>query len=153
MIATLGHLHSHSALEPRQSLKPAWLELEYVDERTDGRRSWIVVSLNCNGRLINGTSPAIDQKHARHGIHRAALATLNALELFSDHLLECSLLDVASMVTNGQSAVHVRLHLKSEGSTSDVFGSAPVEGEFAESAARAVLDAANLFVHSLLVEA
>lgn len=146
------HQHSGNSLFRRADSKPSWLELEYVDERKDGSRTWLVVALNCNGRLITGTSPAIEQRHARHGIHRAALATLNALELFTEHMVSCKLTDVASVSNGSQSTIVVRLQLDSQGAVTDVFGSATIESDFADAAARAVLDAANLFIHSVVVD-
>lgn len=139
--------------DSKHGMKPSWIELEYVDIRSDSRTSWIVVTLNCNGRLISGKSPAIDQRDARHGIHRATLATLNALELFSDHALSCDLVDVAAVASRAQSTILVRLRFRSTGETVELFGSAPVVGDFAEAAALAVLDAANLYVHSIVAEA
>ena len=29
--------------------KPSWIELEWIDERTDNKNSWIAVTLNLNG--------------------------------------------------------------------------------------------------------
>lgn len=136
-----------------RGLKPTWLELEYVDERTAGTASWIVVTLNCNGRLVTGMSPAIEHRNTRHGIHRSALATLNALEQFSDHVLSCELLDIACTASRAQATIVVRLRVHSGRESSELFGSAIVKDDFAKAAARAVLDAANLYVHSLLVAA
>ena len=145
--------HRKVSTDSKLGMKPSWLELEYVDVRSDSRTSWLVVTLNCNGRLISGKSPAIGQRDARHGIHRATLATLNALELFSDHALSCELVDVAAVATRAQSSILVRLRFHSTGESVELFGSAPVVGDFAEAAALAVLDAANLYVHSLVGEA
>ncbi len=139
-------------VETPHGLKPEWIELEYVEERSDSRTSWIVVTLNGNGRMASGTSPSIKRRHARHGIHRAALATLNALELFSDHVLSCELIDIAATTAGAQSTIIVHLRLSSDGESSEVFGSAVVHDDFAEGAVRAVLDATNLFVHNLIVD-
>ena len=152
MIGTLSLSPREFVVETKHGLKPEWIEFEYVDERSDSRTSWIVVTLNANGRMVSGTSPAIKRRHARHGIHRAALATLNALELFSEHMLSCELIDIASTKPDSQSTILVRLRLSSDGECSEVFGSAVVHDDFAEGAVRAVLDATNLFVHKLLVE-
>lgn len=152
MNEVLGHSLATVALDGQHGTKPLWLELDYVDVRSDSRTSWLVVTLNCNGRLFSGVSPAIERRHARHGIHRAALATLNALEQLSEHVLSCELVDIASVASRAQSTIVVRLRFHSSVQSVELFGSATVVGDFAEAAARAVLDAANLYVHSLIVE-
>ena len=144
--------HPKLSIDSNPGMKPSWLELEYVDVRGDSRTSWFVVTLNGNGRLFSGRSPAIEKRHARHGIHRATLATLNALEQFSDHVLSCDLVDIAAVASRAQSTIVVRLRFHSSGQSVELFGSAAVVGDFAEAAARAVLDGANLYVHSLIAE-
>jgi hypothetical protein len=55
------------------------------------------------------------------------------------------------MVTvNGGASMLVRLRVTSDGDAVELFGMARVEGDLAETAARAVLDAANVFIDSLL---
>ena len=134
----------------REHAKPSWLELEYADEREDGRSAWVVVTLNCNGHLLIGKSPKVKKGKRRHGIHRAALATLNAVELFSDHALTCELVDVALVSVGGGASLLVRMRITSDGVPTELFGMARVEGDLAETAVRAVLDAANLYIDSLL---
>jgi hypothetical protein len=132
--------------------KPSWLELAYVDEREDARTAWVVVTLDCNDQLLSGTSPAVKKGRGRHGLHRAALATLRAIELFAHHQLAGELVDIACVTARSNPLVVVRVRIVSESETVELFGVARVEGDLAEAAARAVLDAANVYVHSLLAE-
>lgn len=139
--------------EHLKSAKPTWLELAYVDEREAAKTAWVVVTLICNGQPIAGMSPVIKKRRQRHGIHRAALATLNAIELFSDHTLSCELVDVAMVTVGGGASLLVRIRVTSDGSPTELFGMDRVDGDLAEAAARAVLDAANVYIDSLLTRA
>ena len=130
--------------------KPSWLELEWLEERSDGAGAWIAVTLGCNGRQVTGLSPRVGRKQRREGAHRAVLATMSAVEVFAHHHLECELLDVGLLHVGGEPSVAVRLRLVMEDEVADVFGSARVAGEVAEAAARAVLDAANVYIDYLL---
>ena len=146
----MAHEAIAASNEHLKTSKPTWLELEYVDEREAAKTTWVVVTLGCNGRQISGMSPVIKKRRRRHGIHRAALATLNAVELFSDHALTCELVDVALVSVGGGASLLVRMRITSDGVPTELFGMARVEGDLAETAVRAVLDAANLYIDSLL---
>jgi hypothetical protein len=137
----------------QEPIEPSWLELAHVDEWEDARTAWIVVTLDCNGELLSGASPAIKKRKRRHGIHRAALATLRALELFSSHQLSCELVDVACVTARSHPSVLVRVRVVSDDETAVIFGIARADGDFAEAAARAVLNAVNVYVHNLLAQA
>jgi hypothetical protein len=132
------------------SAKPSWLELEWLEERSDGANAWIAVTLGCNGRQVTGLSPKVGRKQRLEGAHRAVLATMSAVEVFAHHHLECELLDVGLLHAGGVPSVAVRLRLVMDDEVADVFGSARVAGEVAEAAARAVLDAANVYIDYLL---
>ena len=149
----VGGYRRAASLALLERAKPSWLELAYVDEREDARTSWVVVTLDCNDQLVSGTSPAVKKGKGRHGIHRAALATLRAIELFAHHQLEGELADVACVTARSNPLIVARIRIASECETVELFGVARVEGDLAEAAARAVLDAANVYVHSLLTEA
>jgi hypothetical protein len=148
----VGGYRRASSLALLERAKPSWLELAYVDEREDARTAWVVVTLDCNDQLLSGTSPAVKKAKRRHGIHRAALATLRAIEIFAHHQLACELVDVACVTARSNPLVVARIRIVSEGDTAELFGVARVEGDLAEAAARAVLDAAHVYVHSLLME-
>ena len=139
-----------SALALQERVKPSWIELVYVDEREDARTSWVVVTLNCNGHVVSGTSPALKKRKGRLGIHRAALATIRAIEIFSGHELSCDLVDVACVTSRSHPAILVRVRVASDEESAELFGIARVEDDFAAAGALAVLDAANVYVHSLL---
>jgi hypothetical protein len=146
----MGHKAIAASDDRLKSAKPTWLELAYVDEREAAKTAWVVVMLSCNEQLIAGMSPVIKKRRQRHGIHRAALATLNAIELFSDHTLACELVDVAMVTVGGGASLLVRVRVTSDGTPTELFGIARVEGDLAETSVRAVLDAVNLFIDSLL---
>jgi hypothetical protein len=139
-----------SSLALLEHAKPSWLELAYVDERKDARTAWIVVTLNCNGELLSGTSPVVKKGRQRQGLHRAALATLRAIELFAHHQLACELVDIACVTARSNPLIPVRVRIVSECETVELFGVARIDVDLAEAAARAVLDAANVYVHSLI---
>ena len=130
--------------------KPSWIELEWIDERTDNKSSWIAVSLNLNGETATALSPAIPVKKARHGVHRAAIATLKAIELLVHHQFECELADLEIVRALGATLVMVRVRLTLEGETIELFGSARAVDDFLVAAANAALDATNLYIDYIL---
>jgi len=154
-VAGTGKLRYGQALTQvtLSSSKPSWLELDWLEERSDGASSWVAVTLSCNGRHVTGLSPAVGRKQRRQGAHRAVLATMSAVEVFAHHHLKCELLDVGLVRANGAPSVAVRLRLVMDDAVADVFGSARVGGEIAEAAANAVLDAANVYIDYLLSHA
>jgi hypothetical protein len=130
--------------------KPSWIELEWIDERTDNKTSWIAVSLNLNGETATALSPAIPVKKARHGVHRAAIATLKAIALLVHHQFECALADLEIVRALGATLVMVRVRLTLEGETVELFGSARAVDDFLVAAANAALDATNLYIDYIL---
>lgn len=126
--------------------KPAWLELEWIEERADEKSSWYAVTLGFNGESVTALSPALPLGRCRHGVHRVAVATLKAIELFAQHRFSCELLDVEMVRALGASLIMVRVRLEFEGKTVELFGSARVKGDFADAAAAAALDATNLYI-------
>jgi hypothetical protein len=130
--------------------KPAWIELEWIDERSDNKSSWIAVTLNLNGETATALSPAIPIKKARHGVHRAAMATLKGIELLVHHQLSCELLDLEVVRALGATLVMVRVRIVLDGETVEVFGSARAEDDFLAAAANAALDATNLYIDYIL---
>ena len=146
----MAHETIASKDETLKTSKPTWLELEYVDEREAAKTTWVVVTLNCNGQMISGMSPVIKKRRRRYAIHRTALATLNAIELFSHHELAGELVDVEMVTVGGGAALLVRVRVTSDGTPTELFGMARVEGDLAETAAHAVLDAVNVYIDNLL---
>jgi hypothetical protein len=131
--------------------KPAWIELEWIEERTDNKTSWIAVTLNLNGESATALSPALPAKQARHGVGRTAIATLKAIELLVHHQFECELVDAGLVRALGASLIMVRVRLQMEGETTELFGSARVEEhDFLVAAAKAALDATNLYIDYIL---
>ena len=131
--------------------KPAWIGLEWIEERTDNKSSWIAVTLNLNGELVTALSPALPVKKARHGVGRTALATLKAIELLVHHRFSCELLDVELVHALKTALIMVRVRLLLDDETVELFGSARVEDhDFHDAAARAALDATNVYIDSIL---
>jgi hypothetical protein len=130
--------------------KPEWLELEWVEERTDNRTSWVAVTLGCNGEIVTGLSPSLSTKRCRYGVSRAALATLRAIELFVDHRFACELVDVEHVHATGVRLMLVRVRVHVDGDEVELFGSAPVEGDLMRASVNATLDATNLYIDFVL---
>lgn len=130
--------------------KPSWIELEWIDERSDNKTSWIAVTLNLNGETATALSPAIPIKKARHGVHRAAIATLTAIELLVHHQFECALVDLEIVHALGATLVMVRVRLTIENDTVELFGSARAGEDFLVAAANAALDATNVYIDYIL---
>jgi hypothetical protein len=126
--------------------KPAWIELEWVEERSDATSSWYAVSLGFNGESVTALSPSLPKDRVRHGVHRAALATLKAIELFVHHQFSCELLDVELVRALGATLIMVRVRLDLDGESVELFGSARVVDDFTSAAANAALDATNLYI-------
>lgn len=134
--------------------RPGWIGLEWIEERTDNKNSWIAVTLNLHGETATALSPAIPAKQAKHGVGRTARATLSAVELLVGHQLSCELLDVELVRALKSTLIMVRVRLTlagSDGEAVELFGSAKVvDHDFLDAAARAALDATNLYIDSLL---
>jgi hypothetical protein len=146
-------LKSHGALSALYATKskPAWIGLEWIEERTDNRSSWVAVTLNLNGELVTALSPALPLKQSRHGVGRTALATLKAIELLVHHQFSCELLDVELVHALKSTLIMVRVRLTLDDETVELFGSARVvDHDFLDAAARAALDATNLYIDSIL---
>ena len=138
------------ALAPAKS-RPGWIGLEWIEERTDNKTSWIAVTLNLNGETVTALSPALPTKQARHGVGRTARATLAAIELLVHHQFSCELLDVELVRALKSTLIMVRVRLTLERETVELFGSAKVvDHDFLDASARAALDATNLYIDSLL---
>ncbi len=131
--------------------KPSWIDLEWIEERTDNKSSWIAVTLNLNGEVVTALSPALSAKQARNGVGRTAVATLKAIELLVHHRLECELLDAELVRAFKSALIMVRVRMTIDGESRELFGSARVEEhDFLEAAARAALDATNVYIDSIL---
>jgi hypothetical protein len=131
--------------------KPTWIELEWIEERTDNKTTWVAVTLSLNGEMATALSPALPAKQARHGVGRTAVATLKAIELLVDHQFECELMDIGLVRALGATLIMARVRLKIGGETVELFGSARVEDhDFARAAAGAALDATNLYIDYIL---
>jgi hypothetical protein len=130
--------------------KPQWLELEWVEERSDNRTSWVAVTLGCNGELVTGLSPSLTTKQCRYGVSRTALATLRAIELFVDHRFGCELVDIEHVRATGVLLMIVRVRLHADGDEVELFGSAPIDGDLMRATANATLDATNLYIDFVL---
>lgn len=126
--------------------KPVWIELDWVEERSDATSSWYAVSLSLNGESVTALSPSLPRDRVRHGVHRAALATLRGIELLVHHQFSCELLDVELVRSRGATLVTVRVRLDLEGESVELFGSAQATDDFTAAAANAALDATNLYI-------
>jgi hypothetical protein len=133
--------------------KPSWIELDWLDERSDKDSCWMAASVTCNGESYTGLSPAIKKGEGRHGVLRAVLATLNALEVFAQHQITFELVDIGQARSGGQQSIFIRVRIKEQDRSEEIFGSARVDGDFAEAAARAALDAANVYIDAQLTHA
>ena len=121
------------------------LELEWLREEADGEQSWIVVGIVGAGRRATGQSPPVARKRRRHGVHRAVLATLEAIETFTGRQVSCALIDIGRARAGDETAITVRLQLADAGRAAEVLGRARVREGAASAAARAALDAANTY--------
>ena len=130
--------------------KPSWIELEWIDERTDNKTSWVAVTLSLNGEHVTALSPALPVKRTRHGIYRTALATLKAIELLVHHQFACELLDIELVRALGATLIMVRVRLDIGDEAVELFGSARADGDFLTAAANAALDATNLYIDCIL---
>jgi hypothetical protein len=83
-------------------------------------------------------------------VHRAAIATLKAIELLVHHQFECALADLEIVRALGATLVMVRVRLTLEGETVELFGSARAVDDFLVAAANAALDATNLYIDYIL---
>lgn len=131
--------------------KPGWIGLEWIEERTDNKNTWVAVSLNLNGETVTALSPSLPAKQARHGVARTAIATLKAVELLVHHQFTCELLDVELVRALKSTLIMVRVRLTIGDDTVELFGNAKVENhDFLDAAARAALDATNLYIDSIV---
>ena len=143
----LGAL-SASRLTPS---KTGWIVLEWIEERTDNKSSWVAVTLNLNGETVTALSPALPAKQSRHGVGRTAIATLKAVELLVGHQFACELLDIELVRALKSTLIMVRVRLTYHDETVELFGSAKVENhDFLDAAARAALDATNVYIDSIV---
>jgi hypothetical protein len=117
--------------------------LEWLAERSDRTQSWIAVSIARGGKVVTGESPSVATRRRRHGVHRAVLATLAAVETLADQPVSFELLEIGRTRTADGSWIRVGLRLWADGKVIELHGSARVAGGAAEAAALAVLDALN----------
>jgi hypothetical protein len=129
------------------------LALEWLEERSDGAQAWIAVTLAYGGRVVTGQSPPVRIKRRRHGVHRAVLATLNAVEHLARQRVSCELLDVGRTRAGDRTWIRVRLRVSVRGKAAEVRGSARVRDGAADAAARAVVDALSESVDLILSQA
>jgi hypothetical protein len=122
------------------------LELAWLEERSDREQASVAVALRFGGRVVTGLSPSVGIKRRRHGVHRAVLATLDAIEQLSLRRVACELVDVGRTRAGDGTWVRVRLILSFDGRVAEVHGRARVRDGAADAAARAVLDAVSELV-------
>jgi hypothetical protein len=125
--------------------RPVRLALEWLREESDGAQSWIVVGIAGASRSSTGQSPPVARKRRRHGVHRAVLATIDAIEAFTGRSVSCALLDIGRARAGDETAITVRLQLADAGRAAEVLGRARVREGAASAAALATLDAANTY--------
>lgn len=130
--------------------KPVWLELERIDERHDNTKAWVEVTLGFNEVTRTGRSPSVSVKSGRHGIRRTVLGTLRAIELFFEWRFTCELVEVEHVLVLGAPLIAARVAIRIDDERVELFGTARVEGDLQEAAAKATLDATNRYIDAVL---
>jgi hypothetical protein len=128
----------------------ARLRFDRVEERAEGGKLWMEVTLTFKGRPIVGRSPAVEENESRAGVRRAALATLDAIETFVEQKFRCDLQEVDRVQALGKELIVLLITINFEGRHIQLFGSCRATDDIAEAAAKAALDATNRYIDLVL---
>ena len=132
------------------STRPARLKFDHIDQKAEGGKEWVEVTLSFGGRSVTGTSPATEPAEGRSGVRRTAMATLDAIETFVDNQFKCDLQEVDMVKALGKELVVLLINLDFEGRRIQLFGSCRINEDVMGAAAKAALDATNRYIDIVL---